>query len=117
MRWLVASRLLDPEFSIQVIAAYARMLTDYRFGSGGLPLTESHADLSQWTLDDGLAIWHGYRFGVPDVSPGGQGFDSLSDYQDRTQALSVVATGTGAQGSINGAIPYFCARSWTPSCE
>jgi hypothetical protein len=113
----LASRLLDTNYSIQVIAAYVRQLADYRFGSNEQPLTESHADLSQWTLDDGLAIWHGYRYGVPDVSPGGQGFRELIDYQDRTVALSVVAIGDGAQGSITGAIPFFCSSGRILSCE
>ena len=72
------------EENIQVVAAYARMLADYRFGAERQPLLQSHADLSQWTLEDALALWHGYRYGVREVSPSAEkyGFE-LKDFQTR----------------------------------
>ena len=65
----VAFELIFDERNIQVVTAYVRMLADYRFGAERQPLLQSHADLSQWTLEDALALWHGYRYGVQNVSP------------------------------------------------
>jgi hypothetical protein len=89
------------------------MLADYRFGSGGEPLQTDHSDLSKWTLTDAAAVWHGYRYGVPKVSPEGQGlgFETLSDFQDRSYSWSEgirrsIFIGDYAEESVSGAIPF-----------
>jgi len=99
------------EENIQVVAAYARMLADYRFGAERQPLLQSHADLSQWTLEDALALWHGYRYGVREVSPSAEkyGFE-LKDFQTRgtdLEGLIRLAQGRGKEESLLGAVPYF----------
>jgi hypothetical protein len=87
------------------------MLADYRFGSGGEPMQVPHEDLSQWTLEDALAIWYGYRAGVERVSPPARryGFD-IVHFQMRglgVEGLLQVASGDLKEESILGAIPYF----------
>jgi RHS repeat-associated protein len=83
----IVKKLLDSNFTVKTIAAYVRQLADYRFGSNGRPLMQTHAILAEWTIVDAVAIWHGYRYGVPRVSPGGQGFLSLEDFQNRSYSL------------------------------
>ena len=108
----LGQRLLDVDYNIRAIAAHVRQLADYRFGSNDQALTTSHANLSQWSLQDAIAIWHGYRYGVPEVSPGGAaGFENLSEFQNRTYSLDEliysVVIGPGAQESTSNAIPIF----------
>jgi len=107
----VAFELIFDERNIQVVAAYARMLADYRFGSGGEPLLEPHTDLSQWTLEDALAIWYGYQAGVERVSPPARGYGfGIVQFQMRglgVEGLLQVASGGLKEESILGAIPYF----------
>jgi hypothetical protein len=92
------------------VAAIVRQLADYRFGSDGQPNTSSHADLSQWMID-AVAIWHGYRYGVPEVSVDPQGFKNLEDFQNRTYSLYELVTsvvqGAGAYQSASASIPIF----------
>jgi len=99
------------EENIQVVAAYARMLADYRFGSREEPFLQPHADLSQWTPEDGLALWHGYRYGVEGVSPPAREYGfSLESFQARgtdLEGLIRLARGQGKEESILGAVPYF----------
>ena len=107
----VAFELIFDERNIQVVAAYARMLADYRFGAERQPLLQSHADLSQWTLEDALALWHGYRYGVQDVSPQAPEYGfSLQNFQIRgtdLEELIWLAQGRGKGESLLGAVPYF----------
>lgn len=88
--------LANTEANTVVIAAYTRMLADYRFGS-----QTSHANLQDWELEDAVAVWHGYRYGVPKVSPAGQGFTSQEAFQTRHVGLAVliseVVTGKGPE--------------------
>lgn len=107
----LAFLLILEEENIRVVAAYTRMLADYRFGREEEPLLEPHADLSQWTLEDALAVWYGYRAGVENVSPLAEryGFDIVS-FQTRglgVEGLLQVASGSLKEESIWGAIPYF----------
>ncbi len=107
--WEITKRLADPEFNVIVAAAYVRQLADYRFGSGGEPLLSSHADLSQWTLEDAIAVWHGYRYGIHGVTPNWRGM-LLQDFQDRgydLDALVEVSMGVNKEESMYGAVPYF----------
>lgn len=107
----IASKLTLDAFNIRVIAAIVRQLADYRFGSNRQPNMSSHSDLSQWKITDGVAIWHGYRYGVPDVSPNAQGFLSLEDFQNRSFTLEElvqnVVRGPGAEKSASDSIPIF----------
>ena len=107
----MAFKLTLNAFSIRVVAATVRQLADYRFGSNGQPNTSNHADLSQWMIADGVAVWHGYRYGVPRVSVEGVGFRSLEDFQNRTYTLddlvNNVVQGAGAQQSASASIPIF----------
>ena len=98
--------------------AYIRMMADYRFGSNDAPLTQSHADLSQWTLEDGLAMWHGFRYGVHGINDGGAGFDNVSDFQNRslnTNQFFGVIRGPDAWDSVHDAIPFFEALGVSPN--
>lgn len=109
----VAWRLAADENNIKTAVAYVKMLADYRFGQGGRPSKTDHSDLSAWTMADAVAIWHGYRYGVRPISPGGSGFRSLRDFQNRTLsyngALAAgVYTGQGNPNmSIAGSVPIF----------
>ncbi len=107
-----ATKLLTKRrFNIKVATATMRQLADYRFGSNGQPLAESHADFAEWTIADAVAIWHGYRYGVSGVSPYGMGVGfTLEDFQNRNYTLDELisrATGVGAEESMYGSIPYF----------
>ena len=103
--------LADDQFSIRVMAAVVRQLADYRFGSNGQPLTTSHANLAGWTMTDAVAVWHGYRYGVPEVSHRGQGFRSLADFQDRSHTLheliNSTVIGVGGAKSARDSVPIF----------
>jgi RHS repeat-associated protein len=104
--------LTVPESSAKVAAAIVRKLADYRFGSDELPLAVDHTRLSDWDLADAVAIWHGYRYGVPGVSPDGQGFENLKEFQNRTYSLSelvgrVVKGNGNPHASALGAVPIF----------
>ena len=103
--WQTAMMLVRNDYNIQTVAAFVRQLADYRFGSGGQPLQTDHSDLAKWTLSDAVAIWHGYRYGVPGVSPGGQGWRNLSDFQGAGRDVMGVVTGPGSVESIMGAYP------------
>jgi RHS repeat-associated protein len=107
----IAFKLTLDTFSIRVVAATVRQLADYRFGSDQQPNISNHADLSQWMIADGVAVWHGYRYGVPQISPGGIGFEFLEDFQNRTYTLDELVTnvvrGPGAQQSASASIPIF----------
>jgi hypothetical protein len=108
-KWYVARLLTVRDINIKVATAYVRMMADYRFGSNGQPLTVDHSDLSSWRIKDAAAIWHGYRYGVPTVSPDGQGFEALADFQDRSYGvvgLVEVATGEDKERSIYGSLQY-----------
>ncbi|HRQ42702.1 MAG TPA: hypothetical protein PLD25_32720 [Chloroflexota bacterium] len=110
-RTSLTRRLLDDEFSVQAIAAMVRMLADYRFGSDGNPSLRSHADINQWTLQDGLAMWHGYRYGVDGVTPGGIGFTSIARFQDRDgmayRSFLHSVNGPSAALNVTQTIQYF----------
>ncbi len=98
-----------PNVSTRVMAAYARMLADYRFGSGGAPSLTDHGDVAQWTVTDAVAIWHGYRYGVEMISPGAEGFE-MDVFQNRSLDLDMMisaAGGTGKEESMWGSVPYF----------
>jgi RHS repeat-associated protein len=108
----IAYMLIFDNTNIEIVAGYIRMLADYRFGSDGQPLTTDHSNLADWTIVDAAAVWHGYRYGVPDVSPDpGRGFVSLEDFQDRSYSIYklafFMARGPDATNSIIGSIPYF----------
>jgi len=99
----------DGQCNIRVVAAIVRHLADYRFGSCGWPSLRSHAWLSEWTMTDAVAVWHGYRYGVKDISVRAIGF-KLEDFQNRSLSLPLligVARGAGAEESMRGSIPYF----------
>jgi RHS repeat-associated protein len=110
-KYSITSKLTLDAFSIRVVSATVKQLADYRFGSNGQANTTTHADLSLWTIADGVAVWHGYRYGVPDVSVGAQGFKDLEDFQNRTYTLDelvkIVVRGPGAQESASASIPIF----------
>jgi RHS repeat-associated protein len=108
----IAYMLIFDNTNIEIVAGYIRMLADYRFGSDGQPLTTDHSNLADWTIVDAAAVWHGYRYGVPDVSPDpGRGFVSLEDFQDRSYSIYklafFMARGPDATNSIIGSIPHF----------
>ena len=107
----VAHLLVPDDNNIQVVAAYVRVLADYRFGSNGQPRTTDHSNLADWTLADAVAVWHGYRYGVPDVSPGAEGFEDLKAFQNRSYKLEYlidfVGLGSGARASMEGSEKYF----------
>jgi RHS repeat-associated protein len=107
--WEVTKRLADPQFNVMVAAAYVRQLADYRFGSDGEPLLSAHTDLDQWTLEDAIAVWHGYRYGIHRVSPNWRGM-LLQDFQNRTYDLDTmvgVSMGLDKEANMYGAVPYF----------
>ena len=112
-RAALSLKLVRHRQNVNVVAAYVRQFADYRFGSNGRPLTTGHADLSEWTMADAIAIWHGYRYGVPGVSPSADeyGFLKLEDFQDRSYSLdkliNSVLQGSGAQQSAWDAVPIF----------
>lgn len=115
----LSSKLLNDSFSIRALTAQVRLLADYRFGSNDRPLLASHANLSGWTLADGVAIWHGYRYGVPRITPGGQGFRSLGEFQDRTLNLEEfillnIVGEKNPQESARASIQYFLAYWFMP---
>lgn len=115
----LAFRLTEEDFNVKVVAAYTRMLADYRFGQEEEPLLEPHADLSQWTLEDALAVWYGYRSGVEKVSPPAQRYGfKIENFQRRdlgVEELLQVASGGLKEESILGAIPYF--QCYFERCE
>jgi hypothetical protein len=80
---ITAQLLAKRNFNIRTIAMFVRQLADFRFGSNGQPLIANHAMFSKWTMADAVAIWHGYRYGVPEVSHLGQGFKRIEDFQSR----------------------------------
>jgi len=105
----LAFMLSSPSVSTRVMAAYTRMLADYRYGSGGNPSQSDHSDLAQWTETDAVAIWHGYRYGVEMISPGAEGFE-MDVFQNRSLDLDMMisaAGGTGKEESMWGSVPYF----------
>lgn len=109
---LLASQLLESDYNIRFMAAIVRHLADYRFGSDRKPLTTDHADVGKWTLQDAVAVWHGYRYGVPDVSPKpAYGFEDLDDFQNRTfginELIFEVITGEDAHNSARFSVPIF----------
>ncbi len=107
----VAFWLTFDEVNVKVVAAYTRMLADYRFGERGEPKKKPHEDLAEWALEDALVIWHGYRYGVEEVSPRSERYGwSLPDFQNRSVTLEELlnlAQGPGAKESIRGAVPFF----------
>jgi hypothetical protein len=111
--WVTANVLSFDEESIETVAAYVRMLADYRFGQNSAPLQVDHPNLRDWTFTDAVSVWHGYRYGVPAVSPrGAQGFGELSNFQNRngfyvTLLLDGTYQGIGASDSIRGSVPSF----------
>jgi RHS repeat-associated protein len=81
--------------NIKTFGAIVKMLSDFRFGSGGQPLLADNASIYAWLDADFVAVWHGYRYGVGRVSPDGQGF-WLEDFQNRGLSLSqLVETARG----------------------
>jgi hypothetical protein len=113
--------LLSEPGSIFVMAAHVRQLADYRFGSNGQPSLTSHANLSQWTITDAVAVWHGYRYGVRDVSPPSlkYGFSTLEIFQNRhydlNELVNNVVQGIGAKDSAHESIKYFEAYWLMPN--
>ncbi len=111
----ISSKLLNDEFSINFMAAEARHLADYRFGSNGQPWIGWKGDLAQWTLTDAVAIWHGYRYGVRKVTPLGDGFRSIEQFQERSLSLdefidqNVVGQKGNPKQSARDSIQYFQA--------
>jgi RHS repeat-associated protein len=96
------------EGNIKAFGAIVKMLADFRYGSGGQPSLADHANIYAWRDVDFVAMWHGYRYGVDRVSPGGRGFD-LEEFQNRSyslQQLVDVAQGTGAVESIEASYIY-----------
>jgi RHS repeat-associated protein len=94
--------------NVKAFGAIVKMLADFRFGSGGQPSLNDNANIYSWRDADFVAMWHGYRYGVRNVSPGGQGF-ILGDFQNRGLSLSQlveVAKGPGARESIEGSYIY-----------
>lgn len=112
-RATLSFKLVGPRQNVNVVAAYVRQFADYRFGSNGYPSTVRHDNLSEWTMADAIAIWHGYRYGVPGVSPSASdyGFTSLDKFQDRgfslNELISSVLQGEAAQQSARDAVPIF----------
>jgi RHS repeat-associated protein len=109
-KFMVSWALTQEETNIWTATAIVRQLADYRFGSNRQPSTIDHSDLTKWTTADAVAVWHGYRYGVPDVSPGGSGFESLTTFQDRSPRLYQpgVFIGLGEPDkSAYGSIPSF----------
>jgi hypothetical protein len=108
---VIAHKLTDDQYNIKVVAAIVRQLADYRFGAGGVPLKMSHSNFSKWEMKDAVAVWHGFRYGVPGVSYGGIGFEDLATFQDRCYSLDElinnVVKGPNAQESARGSVPYF----------
>ena len=111
---VVVTKLQNFDFNIRTAAAVVRQLADYRFGSDRNPLKIDHSNLADWMLTDAVALWHGYRFGVPGVSPPnmGLGFRRLEDFQDRTKTLpeliNTVIIGNGnPKVSAAQSIPIF----------
>jgi len=104
-------RLTNEQYTIRIMAADIRQLADYRFGSNGNPSLTSHTNLDEWTLEVAIAMWHGHRYGVRDVTPGGRGFEDIDEFQERTIPLetlvSTVVQGPGAEESTRSAIPIF----------
>jgi hypothetical protein len=116
----LAFELTAETISIKTLVAYTRLLADYRFGTNKTPLMKPHNNLAEWTLTDGLAIWHGYRYGVRQISPGGQGFKDIQSFQDRsytweTGILTQKFQGTDAEVNIRGAVPIF--RCYMGGCK
>ena len=107
----VTKMLTDDSFNIKVAAAVIRQLADYRFGTSGLPRLTGHENLSEWTTEDAVAIWHGYRYGVDGVSPVGYGLGfTLDNFQNRKYSLDEMiarATGIGAEDSMRRSLDHF----------
>ena len=108
--WL-GNKLANDQYSVRVIAAYVRYMADYRFGSDGQSIQVNHSNVSKWALQDALALWHGFRFGVPLISPGGQGFRNIDDFQKRNVSsdflIENIIQGIDAKQSVRNAIPIF----------
>jgi hypothetical protein len=116
----LAFELTVETINIKAVIAYTRLLADYRFGNATRPLLASHRDLFAWTITDGLAIWHGYRYGVRGISPDGRGFKDIASFQDRSYTWESgisnhIFQGTDAELSIRGAVPIF--RCYMEGCE
>jgi RHS repeat-associated protein len=116
--------LASNEFNVEAVSAFVRQLADFRFGINGQPHLGNHSDLSEWTLTDAAVVWHGYRYGVPNVSLEGYGlgFENTEDFQDRSYTWSrglqespAIFIGTGAENSIRGAIPFL--RCYLAKCD
>ena len=110
----MTKRLTEDKFNIQYATGLIRLLADYRFAPFclGLPLKRSHADLAEWTITDAVAVWHGYRYGVPGVSipEKGLGFGKLSDFQNRTlglEELITIAKGVDKETSMRSSVSIF----------
>jgi hypothetical protein len=112
------------EVNINAVAAFVRQLADYRFGFNQQPSLRDHSDLSEWTLTDAAAIWHAYRYGVPEAGPENwtQGFRNLADFQDRDynwqeglQGDEPKFIGRDAERSIRDAIPFL--RCYLERCN
>jgi RHS repeat-associated protein len=106
--WL-AFQLSCPSRNVAAVAAYVGMLADYRFGSGGAPGRADHSDLATWSLTDAVAVWHGYRYGVQDVSPDGAAGYRLDRFQQRSTDMATTVNLAGGDDKIRsmyGAVPY-----------
>ena len=97
--------------AIEYVAWIVRYLADHRFGTfNGVTITPAqhrHDDLSMWTVADVAAMWHGYRYGVIDLSPGGAGF-LQEDFTNRAvsvEQLISIAQGNSGQQNIQQALP------------
>ncbi len=102
-----ATKLLDDSFSIHAMAAIVRMLADYRFGNNGYPSLWNKSNLADWEIKDAVAVWHGYRYGVRTVSPGGVGF-TLEDFQDRNYSLDqLISVARVGPISARRSVPIF----------
>ena len=116
--WQTAFNLVRDDFNIRTVTAYVRQLADYRFGSHQQPLKTDHSDVANWTISDAVAIWHGYRYGVPGISPQGDGIQAgwrtLSDFQGAGRPMLGSITGSGAVPSALGGFrimgPYLLER-------
>ena len=116
--WQTAFNLVRDDFNIRTVTAYVRQLADYRFGSHQQPLKTDHSDVANWTISDAVAIWHGYRYGVPGISPQGGGIQAgwrtLSDFQGAGRPMLGSITGSGAVPSALGGFrimgPYLLER-------
>jgi len=100
--WQVAWILTHDSYNIQTEAAYVRQFADYRFGADDEPLQVDHSYLGDWAITDAVAMWHGYRYGAPGVSPGQPQGWKEGQFQGAGRSVLGTATGLDATRSTIG---------------